>query len=244
MAQPSEQNMRFALILPAHETPAADLEAILLDCGESSAGAVAATLRALAAGPAIYVRPTTSRTEDLEAALDATLPFAPAGYVLPDAVGLASVQRLSVIMGVREAECGLPAGRTRILAEAASSPEAIFGLGSYRDAGPRLAGLVFRRAGLASLLADAETGPAALGRDLLLLAAAARGIPALDGDAPAEMDLWRAQAHRARDLGFAGKWSRSRAQLAAAREIFQSVRPSAAHSAEKGRLAQRYFHSP
>ena len=75
--------------------------------------------------------------DDLDAAMAAT----PDEIVLPVRNG-ADVQHLGVKLAVREAELGLADGATRIIALVAG-PGAVFQLGSFVSASPRLAALAF-----------------------------------------------------------------------------------------------------
>jgi citrate lyase subunit beta/citryl-CoA lyase len=114
--------------------------------------------------------------------LDAAMSAAPDGIVLP-ACGGADVQHLGVKLAVREAELGLADGTTQIIALVAA-PGAIFQLGSFVGASPRLVALAFDAQALAASLgiADLSAPPFALARDLTLLAAKAAGVAAILAD--------------------------------------------------------------
>jgi len=120
--------------------------------------------------------------------LDAVIPAAPDGVVLPKCLDGADVQRLGANLAVREAEHGLADGSTRIIAIATESARALFGFASYRGAGGRLEGLAWGGEDLAADL-GAETNrlpdgayaaPYALARTLTLVGAVAAGARPID----------------------------------------------------------------
>ncbi len=117
--------------------------------------------------------------------LDVATAAAPDGIVLPASAG-ADVQHLGVKLAVREAELGLADGATQIIALIAA-PGAIFQLGSFVGASPRLAALAFDAQAFAASLgiADFSAPPLDLARDLTLLAAKAAGVAAIFVDATA-----------------------------------------------------------
>ncbi len=113
--------------------------------------------------------------EDLDAAMNA----APDGIVLPVRNG-ADVQQLGMKLAVREAEFGLADGATRIIALIAA-PRAVFQMGSFGGASPRLAALAFDAQGFATSLGitDLSAPPLGIALDLTLLAAKAAGVAAI-----------------------------------------------------------------
>jgi citrate lyase subunit beta/citryl-CoA lyase len=110
------------------------------------------------------------------------------GIVLPKAAGGEDVARLGHCLDALEARAGLAAGTVRVIALATETPGALFRLGSYAPAHPRLAALTWGAEDLsaavgsaASRLADGDwTPPYQMARTLCLMAAAAAGVPALD----------------------------------------------------------------
>jgi citrate lyase subunit beta / citryl-CoA lyase len=125
--------------------------------------------------------------------LDVATAAAPDGIILPARNG-ADVQHLGVKLAVREAELGLADGATRIVALVAA-PDAVFQLGSFAGASPRLAALAFDAQAFAASLGIADLGatPLGLARDLTLLAAKAAGVAAILVDAAANSaDIYKA----------------------------------------------------
>ncbi|MDE3175653.1 MAG: hypothetical protein KGM15_06015, partial [Pseudomonadota bacterium] len=146
------------------------------------------------------------------------------GLALPQASGGRDVQQLGARLAVQEARLGLRDGALRILVFATETPQAIFGLSSYRGASRRLAGLVFTAAPLAATLgAGARSSPLRLARDLTLFAARAAGTLALDAPYPDvdDLDGLRIEAQAARDDGFDGKAAIDPAQVAIINAVFR-----------------------
>lgn len=168
--------------------------------------AVALVTDALCAAPG----PAAVRIGSLSSAADlATLRGAPAFVVLPRAEGGADVEHLAALLAVAEAESGIADGATRIIASAADTARAVFSLGTYAGTAPRLAALLWDPHALAASHAAARVHAptASLARTLLLMGAAAAGVPAIDS---AFADLvdgpgLAAEAAAAAADGFAGK---------------------------------------
>jgi citrate lyase subunit beta/citryl-CoA lyase len=141
----------------------------------------------LAARPRLFVRVNAFGTDLTDADLNAAVAAAPDGIVLPKATGGADIGRLAAKLAVREARAGLPDGSIAILAIATETAASLFGLGSYVDASPRLAGLAW---GAEDLSADlgaesyraegALTDPFRLARTLTLLGATAASVAPID----------------------------------------------------------------
>jgi citrate lyase subunit beta / citryl-CoA lyase len=216
-------------------------DALILDLEDSVAlaakpqarGAVSAFVsaaRARAARPRLFVRVNPFDGGLTEADLDAILPSAPDGIMLPKSLNGADVQRLGAKLAVREAEHGLPDGATRILAIATESARALFGLASYAGASARLEGIAW---GAEDLSADlgAETnklpdgsycGPYRLARELALFAAVAAEVVPIDTvfvNLRDEAGL-RTECLAARRDGFAAKMAIHPAQVSVINEIF------------------------
>jgi citrate lyase subunit beta/citryl-CoA lyase len=200
------------------------------------AAAFVAEARRLATRPRLYVRVNAFASGLTAADLDAVIPAAPDGVVLPKCRGGADVQRLGANLAVREAEHGLIDGSTRIVAIATESARALFGFASYRGASGRLEGLAWGGEDL-SVDIGAETNrlpdgayaaPYALARTLTLVgavAAEARPIDAVYTNFR-DLDGLRAEALAARRDGFLAKMAIHPAQVPIINEVF-SVSPEA-----------------
>lgn len=207
---------------------ASGASALLLHLGAAEEGPARQAARAQArallgaatrcpGGPALFVQIASAGSAAVEADLDALTDDLPTGVFLEACEGRADVQRLSVKLAAREALAGVPEGATRIVALAAQTPAGVFALGGYAGASPRLAALALDTTPLPG-------GPqaGALARALLLLGAAAAGVPALES-APrrGEAGIDAACAAARRD-GFAGMLTRRPEEIGPIEAIFRA----------------------
>ena len=196
---------------------------------------------ALARRPRLIVRVNALSTGLTEADLDAIMPGAPDAIMLPKAEGGPDLTHLAAQIAVREAECDLADGATRIIAIATETGKGIFALGSYAGASHRLEGLTW---GAEDLSADlgAETNrledgsyadPYRMARSLTLFAAAAAQVDPIDSVFTAFRDSegLRAECLAGRRDGFTGKMAIHPAQVAVINEVF-SPSPEALARAE------------
>ncbi len=226
---------------------ASDADALIVDLedsvaearkpgGRAAAAAFVAEARRLATRPRLYVRVNPFASGLTGVDLDAVIPAAPDGVVLPKCLGGADVQRLGANLAVREAEHGLIDGSTRIVAIATESARALFGFASYRGASGRLEGLAWGGEDLSADLGaevnrlpdGAYAAPYALARTLTLVgavAAEARPIDAVFTNFR-DLDGLRAEARAARRDGFVAKMAIHPAQVPVINEVF-SVSPEA-----------------
>jgi citrate lyase subunit beta / citryl-CoA lyase len=120
--------------------------------------------------------------------LQAVMPAAPGGIVLPKARSGDDAARLATKLDELESRFDVAAGTTRILPLCTERPRALFSLESYVGATPRLAGLTWGAEDLSAAVgARANRGedghwlsPYELARSLCLFAAAAAEVPAID----------------------------------------------------------------
>jgi citrate lyase subunit beta/citryl-CoA lyase len=111
-----------------------------------------------------------------------------AGIVLPKANGGHDLARVSEMIDPLEDAAGMPRGSVGIIVVATETAAAMFNLGSYAPAHPRLAALTWGAEDLAAVVgatankeADGEwTRPYQLARSLCLFAAANAEVPAID----------------------------------------------------------------
>ena len=143
--------------------------------------------RATTARPLLYVRINAPSTPLSDGDLDVVMTGAPDGIMLPKAAGGVDVSLLAARLSLREALHDIADGATRVLPIATESAAAIFGLGSYKGASARLAGLTWGAEDLAAdtgalaTRVDGEwTEPVRVARSLALFGAAATGVPAID----------------------------------------------------------------
>jgi citrate lyase subunit beta/citryl-CoA lyase len=180
--------------------------------------------------PQLYVRINGLETGLIDADLEAVMQGAPDGIVLPKCANGAALQHLGAKLAVREAECGLPDGSTRIIALITETAASLFNMGTYGGASQRLAGLTWGAEDLSACL-GAETNrsadgayaaPYVLARSLTLLAARAAEARAIDAIYPNFRDLagFRLECEAARRDGFDGKMAIHPDQIETINEAF------------------------
>ena len=162
--------------------------------------------------------------------LAATIAGRPDGILLPKCVP-DDVRTLDHYLSAFEAAAGDPIGAIRIVAIATETPTAVFALGNYAGASPRLEAITWGAEDLSACIGGNNRtldgiydGPYLLARSLCLLAAAAAGVAALDTiytDFRDDGGL-KAECAAARRSGFSGKMAIHPAQLAAINEAFST----------------------
>ena len=162
--------------------------------------------------------------------LQAVMPAAPSGIVLPKARSADDAARLATKLDELEGRYDVAAGTTRILPICTERPRALFSLESYVGATPRLAGLTWGAEDLSAALGattnrDADghwLSPYELARSLCLFAAAAAEVPAIDTVYTdfRDADGLASFAGRAVRDGFSGMLAIHPAQVATINEAF------------------------
>ncbi|GAU84138.1 CoA ester lyase [Bosea sp. BIWAKO-01] len=180
--------------------------------------------------PLLIVRINALTTGLSDADLDMIMPGAPDAIMLPKSEGGTDVSHLAARIAVREAECELPDGATRIIPIATETGKGIFGLGSYAGATHRLAALTWGAEDLSAdlgaesnRLSDGSyTDPYRLARSLTLFAAASSQVDAIDTVFTnfRDADGFRAECIAARRDGFTGKMAIHPAQVPVINEVF------------------------
>ncbi len=202
-------------------------------------------------GPALWVRVNALDTGLTLADLAAVVRPGLAGIILPKANGGQDVAQLSHYLDALEARAGLPAGGIRIIVVATETAQAMFNLGSYAPAHPRLAALTWGAEDLSAVVgatsnkgADGDwSQPYQLARSLCLMAAAAAEVPALDtlyADFRNESGLVAACGVSRRD-GFAGRLAVHPAQV---EPINRAFAPSDADLALAARIVAAFDADP
>ena len=228
--------MRSLLIAPGDDEAklaaalASEADAIVIDldvAGRETARANAARFLREAAlrphGPAPMARVGPLSGGETDRDLDAVMAAAPCAVLLPKARGRACVQQLSVKLALREALCGLDDGATGIIATL-DTAEAVLGLANFRGASARLIGLAWDAEALRVEVGADNTrdaggvyaGPLRLAREMILLAAAAAQVAAIDTAFADARDTGaaKAEALAARRVGFVAKLAITPAQAA------------------------------
>jgi citrate lyase subunit beta/citryl-CoA lyase len=186
-------------------------------------------------------------SQDLEAVVRPGLD----GVLLPKANGAQDVVRLAGALDALEADAGLAAGSIRILVVATETPAAMFNLGSYAPAHPRLAGLTWGAEDLSAAIgatsnkgADGDwSHPYQLARSLCLFAAAASEVAPIDtlyADFRDAAGL-AASCRIARRDGFTGRIAIHPDQVATINACFT---PSAEELAHAGRVVEAFAAEP
>ncbi|MCA1300068.1 HpcH/HpaI aldolase/citrate lyase family protein [Stappia indica] len=211
-----------------------DLEdSVALDNKDTARAVTAAFLAAnvkTASRPRLYVRVNALDTGLTDGDLDAVMAGAPDGIMLPKSISGRDVQHLDAKLAVREAECGLADGATRILVVATETAASLFNLGSYQDASPRLEGLTWGGEDLSADIgalanrdaSGAYTDPYRLARSLCLFGAAAAGVMPIDSVFTGfrDMEGLRTEALDALRDGFTAKMAIHPAQVPVINEVF------------------------
>jgi len=214
-------------------------DALILDLEDSVAAANRPTARKLArdflaahSGGRIarYVRVNPLASGLALDDLAATVAGKPDGILLPKCVP-DDVRTLDHYLSAFEVAAGNLEGATRIVAIATETPQAVFALGDYAGASPRLEAITWGAEDLAACIGGGNRtidgsydGPYTLARSLCLLAAAAAGVAAIDTIYTdfRDADGLKAECAAARRSGFAGKMAIHPAQLAAINNAFST----------------------
>lgn len=110
------------------------------------------------------------------------------GILLPKADGAQDVATIAAMLDKLEAKAGLPAGSVRIAVVSTETPRAMFNLGSYAPAHPRLVALTWGAEDLAAAIGatgnkepdGSWTSPYVVARALCLFAAASAEVQAIE----------------------------------------------------------------
>ena len=170
-------------------------DALILDLEDSVAASARSKARNLAAeflkqecDAKIWVRINPLDSADALEDLQAVMPAAPEGIVLPKPRGADDAKQLAKLLDALEQESELEAGQTLILPVATERPAALFRMDEYAESTARLAGLTWGAEDLSAAVGASsnrdESGnwlpPYQLARSLCLFAASAAGVPAVD----------------------------------------------------------------
>lgn len=216
---------------------ASGADALILDLEDSVApenkAAARTCTRAALAEPRsslAYVRINGLDTGLAEADLEAVMSGRPDGIVLPKSRSDRDVRDLSSRLDALEAAHGSPPGSTRILPIVTETAASLFHVGTYHDAGPRLAAMSWGAEDLsADLGASAnrdETGAYLdayrLARTLCLAGAVAAGVAPVDTVYTnfRDDDGLRREAEAAAREGFTAKLAIHPAQVPVINEVF------------------------
>ena len=168
-------------------------DALILDLEDAVAPEAKAAAREIIAAylpgkENVWVRVNPVDGPDWEADLDAVMPSAPTGIMLPKPRHARDAVKLSEHMDVLENHYNIPRGSTKIIALCTEHPEALFTLQSYVGTVPRLAGLSWGAEDLSAAVGASTNRstkgewlpPYEMARSLCLFAAAAAEVAAID----------------------------------------------------------------
>jgi citrate lyase subunit beta/citryl-CoA lyase len=138
--------------------------------------------------PSIWVRVNPLEAADFRSDIEAVVPGAPAGLVIPKPDGPHVLNVIDAHLITLETEAGLPIGGIKLLPVATETPAAVLSLGDYRSPPPRLAALTWGAEDLAAALGASgnrdQHGEFLLTfrivRTLCLMAAKAGGVDAIE----------------------------------------------------------------
>jgi citrate lyase subunit beta / citryl-CoA lyase len=190
--------------------------------------------------PRLFVRINAHGTGMVSDDLDAVMPAAPDGIMLPKSQSGDDVSLLSAKLAVREAESNLPDGQTRIIAIATETARSLFHMGSYAGISKRLSGLTWGAEDLSADLGSETarldngtyTDPYRLARSLCLFAANAAEAAPIDTVYTAFRDLdgLRLESEAARRDGFTAKMAIHPAQVAVINAVFTPTEQAVARA--------------
>jgi citrate lyase subunit beta/citryl-CoA lyase len=175
-----------------------------------------------------------------DADLDAIAPAKPDAIMLPKAEGGAAIVHAAAKLAVREAQNDMPDGHIRVLPIATETAAALFVVGTFAQASPRLIGMTWGAEDLSAELGaranrDAQgrfLDPYRLARSLCLAGAAAAAVAAIDTvfvDFRNEAGFCRECEEACRD-GFVGKMAIHPAQVPIINEVFTPSAEAIAHA--------------
>ncbi len=168
-------------------------DALILDLEDSVAAAARPAARELATDylggrDNVWVRINPIDSNDATADLEAVVPAAPAGILLPKPRSAADADLLASRLDALEKSHNLDVGQTKIMVLCTERPQALFTLDGYIGATSRLVALSWGAEDLAAALGATENRdeegnwlpPYELARSLCLYAAAAADVAAID----------------------------------------------------------------
>jgi citrate lyase subunit beta / citryl-CoA lyase len=235
-------------------------DALILDLEDSVAPPQKAAARALAAKLiddeqrrdwSLFVRVNALDTgltlDDLAAVVKPGLD----ALLIPKTDAAADLERIGHYLDALEARAGMPQGSVKLASVATETPGAMFALGSYAPAQPRLIALTWGAEDLSAALGATDnkevdgawTFPYQLARAQCLIAASAAGVAAIDTLFADYRDLagLEQDCRRSRRDGFAGRLAIHPDQIAA---INRSFAPSPAEIERARRIVAAFEANP
>ncbi|MEK7862449.1 MAG: CoA ester lyase [Chloroflexota bacterium] len=245
---PGHREPMIARVLGGGGGPAPDVVLLDLEDGvpaaekEAARRVVAAALARERNGPLRFVRVGRSASDDAMRDLAAVVRPGLDGVLVPKVTRAEELAIVDEMLAERERSAALPPGSVRVLASIESAAGLLDAARIARA--PRLAGLVFGSEDFAADLGlparrEGEAAELLYARSAIVVAAAAAGIPAIDG-------IWadfkdaaglRDDALRGRRLGFSGRQCIHPDQIAIVNEVFS---PTEAEVAQARRVVEAF----
>ncbi len=235
-------------------------DALILDLEDSVAASEKAAARAHVAG---LIEPAAKRpwlfivrvnALDTGLALDDLAAVTKPGLdalLIPKVNGAADLERVGHYLDALEAKAGMAAGSVKLASLASETPKAMFALGSYAPAHPRLIALTWGAEDLSAALGATDnkepdgswTAPYEFARTACLFAASAAEVPAIDTVYTDFRDLegLERDCRRSRRDGFAGRLAIHPDQVAAINRVYA---PSEAEIARARKIVAAFEGNP
>ncbi len=235
-------------------------DALILDLEDSVAPDQKPLARAMVSGLldaneerrwSFFVRPNPLDSGMVEDDLAAVVKPGLDGLLIPKANGAADIARIGAMLDRLEAAAGMALGTVKIAVVATETPLAMFNLGSYTPAHPRLVGLTWGAEDLAAAIGATDnkeadgnwTAPYQMARNLCLFAAASAEVLPIDTLYANFRDPegLEADCRRARRDGFLGRIAIHPDQVAIINRCFT---PSDAEIAFARRIVDAFAANP
>jgi len=207
--------------------------------------------RAGEVAPALFVRVNPLETGMTEADLATVVKPGLAGILVPKANGAQDVTTIGAMIDRLEEKAGMQAQSVKIVVVATETPAAMFALGSYAPAHPRLAGLTWGAEDLGAAIGITSnkdddgswTFPFQVARAQCLFAAANAGVDPIDTlySDFRNMDGLEVDCRKARRDGFTGRIAIHPAQVETINHCFT---PSEEEVAEARKIIAAFAASP
>lgn len=188
----------------------------------------------------IYVRINDLETEWAMDDLEAIVPSAPAGIMLPKARSVRDVETLCAKLDELEAKSGLSEGQLSVLVIAPEIADALINIATFGTCPSRVQGITWGSEDLATSVGARssrdETGayrmPMEIARTMCLCAGATAGIHAIDTVYPdfRDLDGLKVECERAAADGFSGKLAIHPGQVAVINAAFTPSEEEVAHA--------------
>jgi citrate lyase subunit beta / citryl-CoA lyase len=235
-------------------------DALILDLEDSVAAGEKATARAHVSG---LIQPAAKQpwmfivrinALDTGLALDDLAAVTKPGLdalLIPKVNGAADLERIGHYLDALEAKAGMAQGSVKMASLASETPKAMFALGSYAPAHPRLIALTWGAEDLSAALGATDnkepdgswTAPYEFARTACLFAASAAEVPAIDTVYTDFRDLegLERDCRRSRRDGFAGRLAIHPDQVAAINRVYA---PSEAEITRARKIVVAFEGSP